>query len=116
MISWPSTLPQRALRDGYQSGLGDGRARTETDAGIAKVRRRFSAIPRPLTFSMYMSAAQLATFKTFMTTDTAGGIKPFTFPGQDEDGSWIVQFGREMPRWVPKGIDWIVSFDLVILP
>jgi hypothetical protein len=116
MIAWPATLPQEALSDGYQSGFGDGRARTETDSGIAKVRRRFSAVPRPLTFSMHMTNEQLAIFKTFVTTDTAGGVKPFTFPAQDEPGTWIVQFGRDLPRWAPRGLDWIVSFDLVILP
>lgn len=116
MISWPSTLPQGFMSDGYQSGMGDGRARSDTDSGIAKVRRRFSAVPRPLSGNMYMTDAQLATLKGFIADDLAGGSLPFTFPAQDESGTWTVQFGKDVPAWGRMGLGWSVKLDLVILP
>lgn len=116
MIAWPATLPQRAERPGYQSGTGDGRARSGTDSGIAKVRRRFSAIPRPLQLQMKMTRDQLDIFKAFIATDLVEGTKPFTFPNQEGSGTWIVQFGRDMPTWIASTNKWLVSFDLVILP
>jgi len=36
--------------------------------------------------------------------------------GPDGDGTWIAQFGQNMPRWVPTGLDWTVTLDLVVLP
>ncbi len=116
MKQWPSTLPQVGLVDGYQSGTGDGRLRSEVDAGTAKVRRRFSAVVRPLSIVMEMTADQLATFRAFVSNDLAGGIMPFQFPAQDEAGTWIVQFGRDMPTWSPRGLGWAVKLDMVILP
>lgn len=116
MIAWPASLPQRAERPGYQSGTGDGRLRSDTDSGIAKVRRRFSAVPRPLQLQMLMTWDQLDTFKAFVADDLETGVLPFVFPCQEGAGTWIVQFGRDMPKWVAQTNNWMVTLDLVILP
>lgn len=117
MNSWPSTLPQRMLVNGYQTGLGDGRLRSSTDAGVAKLRRRFSAVPRPLSGSIMATAEQLETFKTFVEDTLKGGVLPFTFPAQGEDGTWTCQIGQNAPTWSASGPDvWTISLDLVILP
>lgn len=117
MNSWPTTLPQRMQVQGYQSGLGDGRLRSENDTGKAKLRRRFSAIPRPLAGAMFMTQEQLAILQDFVRTTLSEGVLPFEFPAQGEPGTWIVQIGRSMPAWVPEGgLHWRVSLDLVILP
>ena len=117
MNVWPATLPQRMDVDGYQESLGDGRLRSQSDAGPAKVRRRFSAVPRPLSVSTELTSAQLATFKTFVVTTLAGGTLPFQMPAQSGTGTWIVQFAQTMPGWtaIPGG-RWRLSLDLVILP
>jgi hypothetical protein len=116
MNVWPSTLPQFVLRDGYQSGTGDGRLRSQTDAGIAKLRRRFSAVPRPLSARAHLSASQLEVFKTFVHDTLKEGSLPFQLPSPEGGDPLIVQFGQNMPTWVPQGVDWIVSLDLAILP
>jgi hypothetical protein len=116
MNIWPSTLPQFALRDGYQSGTGDGRLRSDTDAGIAKVRRRFSYVPRPLSLSTLMTNDQLDTFKTFYDDTLQGGVLPFQVFSAEGADPIVVQFGQNAPTWVPNGIDWTVTLDLVILP
>jgi hypothetical protein len=116
MNVWPSTLPQFVLRDGYQSGTGDGRLRSQTESNIAKLRRRFSAVPRPLSVKVHMTAAQFATLKTFVEDTLEGGVLPFQFPSSEGGDPLICQFGQNMPNWVPQGIDWIVTMDLVILP
>lgn len=93
MNVWPASLPQYVNRDGYQSGTGDGRVRSDTDAGIAKLRRRFSAVPRPLSVVMTMTRAQLATFRGFVEDDLKGGTLPFIFASRERtnilsDSSW----------------------------
>ncbi|MEQ1938622.1 hypothetical protein ABMA46_10230 [Mesorhizobium sp. CN5-321] len=116
MIAWPSTLPQTFMSDGYQSGEGDGRIRSTTDSGIAKLRRRFSAVARPLSGSMFMTDMQLAAFRTFFEETTGGGSLPFTFPAQDEAGTWTVQFGQNVPSWGRMALGWSVKLELVVLP
>ncbi|MGN6549764.1 MAG: hypothetical protein ACTHJ3_07715 [Pararhizobium sp.] len=116
MISWPATLPQRAYQDGYQSGLGDGRIRSDTDAGIPKVRLRFSYVPRPLSVTMEMTEAQRAIFEGFVESDLKKGVLPFQFPAQEGTGTWVVQIGQNMPSWTTKGVGWLVTLDLVRLP
>ncbi|WP_078709167.1 hypothetical protein [Consotaella salsifontis] len=116
MNVWPATLPQRAQVEGYQAGLGDGRLRSTTDAGGAKVRRRFSYAPRPLKLTMEMNADQLATFQTFVEGSLGGGVLPFQIPAQGEEGTWIVQLGQSMPQWSPISWNlWRVSLDLLVL-
>jgi hypothetical protein len=116
MNVWPATLPTAFPRGDLSTGLGDGRLRSQTDAGVAKLRRRFSYVPYPLSGSMVMTLAQLATFRSFVETDLQGGILPFEFPAQDGTGTWVVQFGDKLPTWSPMGVLWKVSLDLVILP
>lgn len=116
MIAWPATLPQNAERPGYQSGTGDGRIRSQTDSGIAKLRRRFSAVPRPLQLQLTMTWTELDAFKTFVASDLVGGTLPFTFPSQEGAGTWTVQLGQNMPTWVASKNKWLVTLDLVILP
>jgi len=116
MNVWPATLPQYVDRPGYQSGTGDGRLRSQTETGIPKVRRRFSAVTRPLSVKMYLSAAQLDIFKAFYSTTLVEGSLPFQFPSSEGGDPLICQFGQNTPTWVPQGVEWIVTLDLVILP
>lgn len=116
MNVWPASLPQFVDRPGYQGGTGDGRIRSDTDTKIAKLRQRFSAVPRPLQFTVTMTDAQFATFKSFIKNDTAGGTLPFQFPSPEGEGTWICQFGQNMPTWNSVGVEWVVTMELVILP
>ena len=116
MISWPAELPQYMLLEGQQSGLGDGRIRSQNDDGTAKVRRRFSNVPRPLSGTMLMSYDELQTFIAFVEDDLSGGTLPFELPSQVDMETWVVQFAGEMPSWTRVGPKFSVKFDLVILP
>lgn len=120
MIVWPATLPQRFEVDGYQESMGDGRLRSQTESGFAKVRRRFSIVPRPLAAILVLSSDELAIFEAFVRDTLAGGALPFQMPRQAGrgTGTWIVQMAENMPSWTSTGaIDqWRVTLDLVILP
>lgn len=114
---WPATLPQYMLVDGYAQGLGDGRLRSQTDAGPAKVRRRSSAMPKPLQGRMIMDGAQLADLQTFVDMTLMGGSLTFTFPDPVTGSSVLVRFSADLPSWQSRGADnWFVSLDLEILP
>lgn len=114
--TWPAGLPQRFLVDGYGEGLRDNLIRSETDIGPAKVRRRATAAPWPLTGSMLMTFAQYETFRDFVEDDLEDGAKTFWLPNQRaESGTWLVRF-TEPASAQPLGVDLRVSLSLEVLP
>jgi hypothetical protein len=116
--TWPATLPQEILVDGNSEAMGDGRLRSQTDTGPGKVRRRSTAMARPLSGSMMMSDDQLDAFEEFVLDDLGGGSLPFLFPKtRGGEGTWLVRFGEDMPSWANVGPDlWTVTMSLEILP
>ncbi len=65
LIVWPAELPQRVLASGYSESLGDGRLRTQMETGPMKVRRRFSAVARPIAASFRVSPDGKARIERF---------------------------------------------------
>ena len=77
MILWPHVLPQQLLVEGYGEQLSNQLIRTEMDAGPAKVRRRFTAAPRPVSGSIIVSPAQLVFFRAWYYNVLLGGSLRF---------------------------------------
>jgi len=57
MPVWPATLPTDA-QYGWSETPGDSLVRTQTDAGPAKLRRRFTSTPSAFSFQFVMTKAQ----------------------------------------------------------
>jgi len=84
MPTWPATLPQVLLVDGYAESPPNTMLRTEMDAGPAKMRQRYTAAPRPISGAVILdSKAQLNTFAAFFVTDPKGGTLTFTWEDRD---------------------------------
>lgn len=136
---WPSTLPQRVLRDGYSEKLRDGRMFSRTQSGPGKVRRRYSSAVLPVSASLIIDEAQKARFERFWIEETAGGVLPFSMPDQTHDGlpvllgdgtpwlgdddlpvlvtaNWLVRFAQEAPQITPWGLQFMAAFQLEVLP
>lgn len=135
--TWPANLPRTAAQDGFSYDFGDGRLRTQTDAGPGKMRRRFSAVSKPVAMQMILSEAQLHRLEDFWEVDTRGGVLPFWMQNIvyqslviQPDGSpllpepepvrglpWLAMFGSGAPRVVPfGGLLWRVSFNISVMP
>lgn len=77
-ITWPAApFPQKLLVEGYQEQTPNIVVRTKMDAGPPKVRKRFTAGIRPITGSLDLTAAQVATLDTFVMTTLKGGVETF---------------------------------------
>lgn len=110
--AWPSSLPQVPLRDGTAEGLGDGRLRTPTTTGPAKVRRQYSAVAHPLTYALAVTRTQLATFVSFWETDLAGGSLPFTL-SHPRTASTVTVAILDAPAWTQAGeVGGVVMYEL----
>jgi hypothetical protein len=76
---WPLTLQQKLNQASFSEQLGDTTLRSETEIGLAKVRRRFTKGVDKLTVTIDVEKDEVATFKTFYDTTLNGGVTPFEF-------------------------------------
>ncbi|GJE00541.1 hypothetical protein [Methylobacterium isbiliense] len=137
---WPADLPQRFRAADSSFGFGDGRLRTPMDAGPPKVRRRFSAVVKPVTLSWRGSEDDVARFERFFEEEIAGGSLPFFLPDPRRDGRplltddgvvllddqgrpllntawWLCLFGETVPTQIPvTGLLMQVNMQLAVLP
>jgi len=74
---WPPSLPQHVETPDLENTFPDSAVRTKMDAGPGKARRRFTAAPEPIKAAIIVTAAQLATLKTFFVTTLASGALRF---------------------------------------
>jgi hypothetical protein len=77
MPTWPSSLPQDVLVQGYEEGPPNTLVRTEMDQGPDKVRRRSTAGTRTFAAQAIMTKAQVATLDSFILDDLSGGALRF---------------------------------------
>lgn len=78
--SWPTTLPQYVLQDGYRETPHDQIIRSQPDAGGAKARRRFTAKFIKQNWTLQVTAAQLQIFEDFYFDTLKGGALTFNAP------------------------------------
>ena len=77
MAAWPTTLPD-PLASGYQVAPVDPVIRTDMESGAGRARRRTLARNDRVTLGWTFSDAQMATFRTWLDADAAGGANWFT--------------------------------------
>lgn len=77
MPTWPVSLPQKPLRDGYEEAEPSGAIRSQTDTGPPKQRNRYSATIKPFRMTIEVDSNQLDTFQAFYRTTLGNGVLPF---------------------------------------
>ncbi len=116
MASWPSTLPQYVDQDGYSQTTKNPLLRTEMDAGPAKVRLRYTAVPEEFSITLTMNKTQLETFvTTFFKNTISYGADVFTWKHPVTQANANCRF-TSMYTIAPHGLDFKVSFSMEILP
>jgi hypothetical protein len=140
IVAWPETLPRYVDREGFQYTPNSGIIRTDMDAGIPKVRRRFTAVTKDYQVSMSMSQSQFETFEMFFENPPDhislpgimfGSVR-FYFPnpiwsagiGETEDDRpnivcrLKIETGGNPYSVSPDGdtVDWKIRFVMEVLP
>jgi hypothetical protein len=136
--AWPSALP-RPNRPGWQSQLGDPRLAKAADTGPPGYRRRWSSVARNVSLVIDVSRSERAVFDTFFEQTTDFGSLPFTMSDATTDGwpllagdgspvldgagapillsaEWLCLFGEDMPTTTIKGVRFVISFSVVVMP
>jgi hypothetical protein len=110
MATWPSTLP--ITRDSFKESPPNRVIRSNMDVGPDKVRRRSSNAPRPVSLSLFLTSAQLATFDTFYLENDAYSFT-FTHP---RTGLVVSARFTSEPDYSVEETMWRVSVEMEILP
>jgi hypothetical protein len=113
---WPGTLPQDVEIDGYEESFGAGKVRTQMDAGPAKQRPRFTAVVKPLTFTMHFTRAQVAILETFHDDTLALGSLKFDFTHPRTLVTKTFRFVSEPKPRPLSGNVWIAQMQWEMMP
>jgi hypothetical protein len=117
MATWPLTLPQAPLAEGYQESPGETVIRTPMDVGPPKQRRANTAGVKQWTVTWELEASQVETFQTFFEETLEGGALSFELPHPRIDGSAVTVRFVKPPTWRPvSGDAWQVQAVLEVLP
>lgn len=115
-IAWPSSLPQRPLRTGWQEQPEDGVEAFQPDTGPGMTWERTGAVWVVAASQWRMTTAEVATFESFYRTTLKRGKLPFELahPRLGTLHRWWLQRGEGRPGYTltPFGIRWTVAMTL----
>lgn len=119
--TWPPSLPQYPIQQGYEDAAPSRLKRTAMDAGPPKVRRRPSLGTRKRTMVFIMNGTQLAALETFVTSTLGDGALRFdmTHPVSRvaEEVRIVPQSEDKLYVSTPAGELWYnVSIILEVMP
>ena len=135
---WPVSLP-RPERNGYKAQNMDPRLRKSTETGPPGYRRAYSKVARSVSLTIDVSRADKAVFDTFHELTTGAGTTPFWMPDPTTDGwqmltetgapiltgeglpvllsaRWLCLFGETAPTEIIRGVRFIISFPVWVMP
>jgi len=95
--TYPGTLPTLDFAS-ISVGRSSNTIRSVTDAGPAKVRRRFTNVPRSYTQRVFLDETQRVTWDSFFDATLASGSLPFDIPEPLDGGTVECRFLEE-PTW-----------------
>ena len=114
-VTWDASLPT-CPETQYTETLKDNVIRSDMDAGIQKMRQRYTRTQRMLGLSYLLTDSQKATFYTFFS-NIKGGALPFNLPNPLGGSSIVVRLTKALtgPTYVTKNL-WRIQMELEVLP
>lgn len=117
METWPHSLPQCPLVEGYSEEVNNTRLESMPDAGAAKVRNRFTAVPINITENYYLTAQQKEDFLTFYHTTIKNGAENFLKPYYSNGQNRVYRISPSSTYSLEfNGVFWMLSLELQIMP
>lgn len=135
---WPADLP-RPNRQGYGEQYIDPRRPKSGETGPPGKRLGALRAARTVAMTLRLERSEWAVFERFFETDINYGSLPFWMPAPTSDGwplltpdgvpllapddtpllmsaTWLCLMGDDMPKSVPAGVQFHVSFTVTVLP
>lgn len=114
--AWPSSLPQRLMKENYNEQSPSLTISSQPDGGPAKVRRRFTAGVRSVKGQIRLTEEQLRSFIDFRDNDLLGGALRFTWTDPLDATKAVEMRFVDPPSWTASSGFFIVQLSLEILP
>ena len=118
MAVWPTAgnFPQTVAYRDFQEQTPAAIIRTQMEAGPDKVRRRYTAAPRPFRAMLSLATAQVATLDSFFVTTLAYGSLPFDWVHPRTGSAGVFRFKGPI-TYTRLGPDlWQAKFEMELLP
>ena len=116
MASWPATLPQKPLSEGFTEQALPNTIRSEMDIGPAKLRQRYTATIRNYGMRLLLTKAQIATLETFYDATLASGTATFDWSDHRTGSAAVYRF-LSRPAYQPASAEyWYTDLALEVLP
>ncbi len=139
---WPAELP-RPERSSWNNQRLDGRRKSQSEAPTPQYRKRFSRVGKMVSLSVLLTRDEKAIFDRFYEQDTSDGALLFRMPDPTTDewpllgsdgqpllisggaddgkplllaGQWLCSFGDQLPSEAVTGVNFRISFDVVVMP
>jgi hypothetical protein len=115
--TWPSTLPAPIADNSTVYDAVDNAVRSNTEAGVSKVRRRFTAVATPFTCTVKLTQTQYGTLMVFYAT-TLLDVLPFDWTDFRTGAAATYRFvKRPAGSYIAGSVNrWIVTLPLELLP
>lgn len=115
MSSWPLTLPQTPLLQGFKDEPQNTVLRSEM-TGLNKQRNRYTAYISNVTESYWLTPVQFNTFKTFFHNTLGNGAAEFTKTDPVTNTTRTYRFTGNNYTMSFNGVDYFVTLSLEKLP
>ena len=115
-VIWPVTLPQAFLQNGLQITPVDNFIRSDMDSGIAKVRRRSTAVIENVSGQIKLDNGQDVILYEFFYTELQGGVLVFEWQHPRTDETKDFRFISTPTTKPLDGSQWLAQLELEILP
>lgn len=117
MATWPSSsLGDKPMYEGYAESLPDVLVRSQVDAGVDKVRRRYTAGVRPIAMQLTLSSTQVDDLDAFFVTTLKHGAERFDWKHPRTCSTAEFRF-TSPPRYEPISATHMrTRFTLELLP
>ena len=90
--TWPASLPTDILTDGFNQQAIPVVIRTKMEAGIDKIRRRYTSEIVNSSVSMVITFAQYTTLESFFNVTLQGGVLSFNFTDPADNTEYEYRF------------------------
>lgn len=114
MATWPASLPEYVLENGFSETMPEQAIESQTDGGPAKIRRRFTTNFRPLKFTIRVEPELVETFETFYFETLEGGTLPFSWVHPRTRAACNMRFRRPAPTIRPIGTGEAVDISMSV--
>jgi len=108
---WPASITEDVQINGFSQKARENTIRSSVEAGVDKIRRRYTTPIVEIKFNRWFTFEQYETIENFYNITTAGGVFPFTFPDPATNEVYVYRFLTSPSYSALGGLHYQVSFS-----